>query len=118
MRQIRELLHSRFMWGVTFSDLIYRYRQFLIAIVGAGVVLAMALAMSGLAAGFSAEINWTIGGIGATRWVLSDNAHVRIANGSLLPQADVAAISRNPGVTGAAGLVVLPQQPARISGRS
>ncbi len=25
----------------------------------------MALAMSGLAAGFSAEINWTIGGIGA-----------------------------------------------------
>jgi putative ABC transport system permease protein len=78
----------------------------------------MALAMSGLAAGFSAEINWTIGGIGATRWVLSDNAHGRISNGSLLPQADVTAISQSPGVTGAAGLVVLPQQPARINGKN
>lgn len=78
----------------------------------------MALAMSGLAAGFGAEINWTIGGIGATRWVLSDNAHGRISTGSLLPRADVTAISQSPGVTGAAGLVVLPQQPARINGKS
>jgi putative ABC transport system permease protein len=78
----------------------------------------MALAMSGLAAGFTAEINWTIGGIGADRWVLNDNAHGLISNGSLLPQADVAAISRSPGVTGAAGLAVLPQQVARINGRS
>ena len=27
------------MWGVTFADLRYRYRQFLIAVVGAGLVL-------------------------------------------------------------------------------
>jgi putative ABC transport system permease protein len=118
MRQFRGLLHSRFMWGVTFSDLIYRYRQFLIAIVGAGVVLAMALAMSGLAAGFSAEINWTIGGIGADRWVLSNNAHGLISNGSLLPQADTAVIAQTPGVTSAAGLAVLPQQAAHINGHS
>ena len=78
----------------------------------------MALALSGLAAGFSAEINWTIGGIGADRWVLSDNAHGLISNGSLLPQADVAAIAQSPGVTGAAGLAVLPQQVARINGRT
>ena len=78
----------------------------------------MALAMSGLAAGFSAEINWTISGIGADRWVLNDSAHGRISNGSILPQAYVTAISQSPGVTRAAGLVVLPGQPARISGRS
>jgi putative ABC transport system permease protein len=102
------------MWGVTFSDLIYRYRQFLIAIVGAGVVFAMALAMTGLAAGFTAEINWTIGGIGADRWVVNDNAHGLISNGQLLPQADVAAISQSPGVTRAAGLAVLPTQVAHF----
>jgi putative ABC transport system permease protein len=76
----------------------------------------MALAMSGLAAGFSAEINWTIGGIGASRWVLSGNAHGLISNGQLFPQADVTAISQSPGVTGAAGLAVLPQQVAHING--
>jgi putative ABC transport system permease protein len=106
------------MWGVTFSDLIYRYRQFLIAIVGAGVVFAMALAMTGLAAGFTAEINWTIGGIGADSWVLSNNAHGLISNGQLLPQADATVISESPGVTRAAGLAVLPQQVAGIGGRS
>jgi hypothetical protein len=39
------------MWGVTFADLRYRYRQFLIAVVGAGLVLAMALLISGLVEG-------------------------------------------------------------------
>jgi hypothetical protein len=118
MRQFRELLHSRFMWGVTFSDLIYRYRQFLIAIVGAGVVFAMALAMTGLAAGFSAEINWTIGGIGADRWVLNNNAHGLISNGQVLPQADATVISQSSGVTSAAGLAVLPGQVTRINGHN
>jgi putative ABC transport system permease protein len=118
MRQFCELLHSRFVWGVTFSDLIYRYRQFLIAIIGAGVVFAMALAMSGLAAGFTAEINWTVGGIGAERWVLADNAHGLISNSSLFPQADAAVIAQSPGVAGAAGLAVFPLQVAHINGHS
>ncbi len=78
----------------------------------------MALAMTGLAAGFSAEINWTIGGIGADRWVLNDNAHGLISNGQLLPQAHVTAISQSPGVTRADGLAVFPQQVAHIDGRS
>ncbi len=78
----------------------------------------MALAMTGLAAGFSAEINWTIGGIGADSWVLSGNAHGLISNGQLFPQADVTVISRSPGVTRAAGLAVLPTQVARINGHS
>jgi putative ABC transport system permease protein len=78
----------------------------------------MALAMTGLAAGFTAEINWTIGGIGADRWVLSDNAHGLISNGQLLPQADATVISESPGVTRAAGLAVLAQQVARINGRT
>jgi putative ABC transport system permease protein len=78
----------------------------------------MALAMTGLAAGFTAEINWTIGGIGADRWVLNDNAHGLISNGQLLPQSAVTAISQAPGVARAAGLAVLPQQVAHIGGHT
>jgi hypothetical protein len=61
-------------WGIPFADLRYRYRQFLIAVIGAGQVLAMALLMPGLVGGFSAEINRTVGGIGAERWVLAEPA--------------------------------------------
>lgn len=82
------------------------------------MVFAMALAMTGLAAGFSAEINWTIDGIGADRWVLNNNAHGLISNGQVLPQADATVISQSPGVTSAAGLAVLPGQVTRINGHN
>jgi putative ABC transport system permease protein len=103
--------------GVTFSDLRYRYRQFLIAVVGAGLVLAMALLLAGLAAGFTAEINWTVGGVDAQRWVLAENSHGSIVGSEVFPQADTAAIARSPGVSRAAPLVILAQQVARINGR-
>jgi putative ABC transport system permease protein len=103
--------------GVTFSDLRYRYRQFLIAVVGAGLVLAMALLLAGLAAGFTAEINWTVGGVGAQRWVLAENSHGSIVGSEVFPQADTAAIARSPGVSRAAPLVILAQQVARINGQ-
>ena len=44
------------MLAVTFADLWFRARQFLIAVVGVGLVLALALALSGLADGFHAEV--------------------------------------------------------------
>jgi putative ABC transport system permease protein len=105
------------MWGITLADLRYRYRQFLIAVVGAGLVLAMALLMSGLVGGFTKEIDWTVGGVGAQRWVLSENSHGGIAGSHVFPQSDVGAIARSPGVTRAAPLVIAPQQIARIAGR-
>ncbi len=105
------------MLGVTFADLRYRYRQFLIAVFGAGAVLAMALLLAGLAGGFSAEISRTVGGVGAQSWVLSGNAHGRIAAESFFPQSDVAVIAATPGVHRADALAIVPQQVARI-GRS
>jgi putative ABC transport system permease protein len=106
------------MWGVTFADLLYRYRQFLIAVLGAGVVLAMSLLLAGLAHGFTVEINRTVGAVGAERWVLSDNAGGRIAAVSVFPATDTAAISNSPGVTAASPLAIIPQQVAHIGGRS
>lgn len=106
------------MWGVTFADLRYRYRQFLIAVVGAGLVLAMALLISGLVGGFAAEINWTVGGVGAQRWVLAENSHGGIAGADVFPQSDAAVIARSPGVTRVAPLVIAAQQVARINGQA
>lgn len=106
------------MLAITFADLRYRYRQFLIAVVGAGLVLAMALLMSGLAGGFTAETDQTVGGVGAQAWVLSDNAHGSIAGAQVFPQTDAAAIARSPGVTHAAPLVIVLQQVLRVGGRT
>ena len=53
------------MLAVTFADLWFRARQFLIAIVGVGLVLALALGMSGLADGFHAEVASTVNAVGA-----------------------------------------------------
>jgi putative ABC transport system permease protein len=106
------------MWGVTFADLRYRYRQFLIAVVGAGLVLAMALLISGLVGGFTAEIERVVGGVGAQRWVLAENSHGGIAGAEVFPQSEAAAIARSPGVTRAAPLVVAAQQVAHIDGHA
>ena len=50
------------MFSITLSDLLYRRRQFLIAILGAALVFAMTLLLAGLTAGFGVEINQTVGG--------------------------------------------------------
>jgi putative ABC transport system permease protein len=106
------------MWGVTFADLRFRYRQFLIAVVGAGVVLAMALLLSGLVGGFGAEIDRTVQGVGAQWWVLSDSAHGRITGAGLFPAIEAGAILQAPGVARAAPLAVIAGQVARINGAS
>ncbi len=106
------------MFEITFADLRYRYRQFLIAVIGAGLVLAMALLLSGLAGGFTAEIDRTVGGVGAQWWVLPDNAHSSITGSEVFPQSDAAVIARSPGVTRAAPLVIVLQQVARIGSQT
>lgn len=81
-------------------------------------MLAMALLMSGLAAGFTAEIDRTVGGVGADWWVLGDNAHGSIAGAQVLPQSDATAIAHAPGVRQAAPLVIALQQVVRIGGQT
>ena len=62
------------MLAVTFADLLFRARQFAIAVVGVGLVLALALSLSGLADGFRAETSATVNGFGASSWVMSRSA--------------------------------------------
>ena len=106
------------MWRVTFADLVYRYRQFLIAVLGAGVVLAMAILLAGLANGFSAEIQATVGGVGAQRWVLADSAHGRIASLGVFSQGATALIAHSPGVTEASPSPSFPSRWARSTAKA
>jgi putative ABC transport system permease protein len=104
-------------WRVTFADLTYRYRQFLIAVLGAGVVLAMAILMAGLANGFSFEVDQTVGGVGAQNWVMTQGSHGRLASVALFPQTATTLIAHTPGVTRADPLAVFPQQVAEVGGK-
>lgn len=105
------------MLALTFADLYFRARQFSIAVVGAGLVLAMGLLLAGLVGGFSAELSQTVGGTGADHWVLSENAGGRIGAMAVFPESDVADLSHSAGVSEAAPLVLVPQQVAKVSGR-
>ena len=58
------------MLTITLSDLMYRRRQFLIAVVGAALVFAMTLLLAGLTNGFGVEIDQSVAGFGADAWVV------------------------------------------------
>ena len=98
------------MLTITLADLRYRYRQFLIAVVGAGVVMGMAVLLSGLAHGFSTEIDKTVGAVGADRWLLSEKANGRLTAVATFDAAMVDQVAAAPGVTDAQGLVFLPNE--------
>ena len=95
--------------AITLQDLRFRARQFIIAVVGAGLVFAMGLLLAGLAAGFSTEINQTVSGLGADAWLVSSGGPGRVA--SLPPMTSYAevAAARAPGVRQASAVIFAPQ---------
>ncbi len=104
------------MLAVTFADLWFRARQFLIAVVGVGLVLALALGMSGLADGFHAEVASTVDAVGATSWVMAPAAQGRLTAFAAFPEADVGAVAREPGVHRASPVLFAPEQVVRVAG--
>ena len=106
------------MIAVTFADLAFRARQFLIAVIGVALVLAMALLLSGLSHGFTYELEQTVGGFGATNWVLANGAHGRLTAVATFPQSEVTAIRGQPGVRQAQPLLILPSQSTQIDGQT
>ena len=105
------------MVAITFADLRFRYRQFLIAVIGTALVLAMAVLLAGLAHGFRTEVNDTVGGVGADRWVLSEKALGRITSFATFDAAAVQEVASTSGVTGADGVAVLSGEVMRVGSR-
>lgn len=99
------------MLTITIEDLRYRARQFVIAVIGAGLAFAMSLILTGLAAGFSAEINQTVEAMGAQAWVLASVSvgHTAVTFLPVMPASAVSAVAKVPGVTKAEPVIVVPQ---------
>lgn len=104
------------MLAVTFADLVFRARQFAIAVVGVGLVLALALSLSGLADGFRAETSATVDGFGASSWVMSRSAQGSIIAFGAFPATDASAVAREPGVHRASQVLIAPGQAVVVTG--
>ena len=73
------------MWTITLRDLQYRRRQFGIAVVGAALVFALALVLTGVSRGFHTEVEDTLGAIGADHWVVPRGVTGPFTTQSALP---------------------------------
>lgn len=95
--------------GLTVADLIHRRRQFLIAVLGAALVLGMALVMSGMSNSFRVEIATTIDDVGADAWVIAEGASGPTTGFAVLPVDAASQFATQPGVERADPMVFAPQ---------
>jgi putative ABC transport system permease protein len=91
--------------AITIADLRHRLRQFLIAVVGAGVVFALALLLTGMAAGFSREIARTVATTGADTWLVPEGASGPFTSSLAIAGSTVGEVAGLPGVEHADGMV-------------
>jgi putative ABC transport system permease protein len=102
-------MEGRAMLAITLHDLRFRARQFLIAIIGAGLVFAMTLLLAGLAAGFGVEVDQTVMGMGSQAWVVAQGSSGRITGLSPLPAFAEFPVNTAAGVRRADPVIVVPQ---------
>jgi putative ABC transport system permease protein len=96
--------------AVTLADLWFRARQFLIAVLGVGLTLALALSLSGLADGFHAEAEGAIDSIGASSFVMASGAHGRFTAFAAFPESVASSVAAEPGVRRASPILFAPGQ--------
>lgn len=101
------------MLAITLADLRYRLRQFLIAIVGAGLVFGMALLLSGMVNGFHKEIERTVGSADADGWVVPVGTSGPFTSLRGIPESEIDRVARMPGVETAYGLAISLQSSDR-----
>jgi putative ABC transport system permease protein len=92
--------------AITLADLRFRMRQFLIAVVGAGVVFGLAILLTGMVNGFYTEIDRTVASVEADAWVLQEGTSGPFTSVRGMSQDMVRKVARRPGVTSASGLAI------------
>lgn len=90
-------------------DLQARRRRFLVAILGAGLVLALGMIMSGLTASFHNEAARTVALAGADTWVVSDGAAGPFTTSVLIDDSALAAVRSSVGVQEAEPILITRQ---------
>lgn len=91
----------------TLRDLQWRARRFVIAGIGASVVFALTLVLSGLHASFSAEAGRVVDAIGADGWVVQHGVQGVFTAASIVPEGAVSQVRAAPGVRRADPVVVV-----------
>lgn len=104
------------MLAITLADLRFRIRQFLIAIIGAGLVFAMALLLSGMVSGFNNEIDRTVASADADGWILPEGSAGPFTSLRGLPEAEVERVRGLKGVESAYGMAISLQSTDRGEG--
>ncbi len=94
------------MLAITLADLRHRYRQFLIAVVGAGLVFALALLLTGMVSGFRNEVDRTVASAQADGWVVNEGVSGPFTSVHAIDESVVSELAGTPGVTDANGLVI------------
>jgi putative ABC transport system permease protein len=94
--------------AITVADLLFRFRQFLIAIVGAALVFAMTLLLAGLSAGFRDEINQTVQAFGARAWIVQAGSAGRVTSLAPIPASSLNRVEQFPGAVRPTAVVIVP----------
>jgi putative ABC transport system permease protein len=92
--------------AITLADLRHRYRQFLIAVIGAGLVFALALLLTGMVSGFRNEVDRTVDSAQADGWVVNEGVSGPFTSVAAIDESVVSELAGTPGVTAANGLVI------------
>src|SRR3954451_3173282 len=87
------------MFLAALRDLQWRRRRFLIAVIGAGLVLAISLVGSGLSAGFRNEMQRSVSAANADAWLGPTSVTGPLTALQPFPVAQAAAPAALPGVT-------------------
>lgn len=99
--------------AITVADFRMRFRQFLIAVVGAGVTFALALLLSGMVSGFHNEVERTVASADADGWVVQAGTSGPFTSVSGIPGTTVDELAAKEGVEEAAGMVISLQSVVR-----
>src|SRR6266581_1661553 len=104
------------MLAITLYDLRFRYRQFLIAVLGAALVFAIGLLNAGLANSFHAEVHRLTSDVGADRWIVPVGSTGPLTSFASMTADDVQRVRALPGVTEADPLVMVINETAHHGG--
>ena len=86
-------------------DLQWRRRRFAVAVVGAGVLFGLTLAMTGISAGFNAEAAHTVGSLRVDEWVVGHGAVGPFLGSSVMTETRIDEVENLPGVVRAVNTV-------------
>lgn len=105
------------MLAITLYDLRFRFRQFLIAVLGAALVFAIGMLNAGLANSFHAEVQRLTSDVAADRWIVPAGSTGPLTSFASMSASDLARIQGTPGVTRADPLVVVINEAAHTGTR-